>query len=182
MSYKDAFSPWLAVRHLGTSSLIEFDRVLSRIDIAPNSYPILTVLVGGEYKSRVLQHLINQRDHGFLDDRHGRVYLWPAPLPPPIKNEPYRTYRSPTIFVDYEIHMMHPDQYSRSNPEGADPRTVHRIDWITTSQRKSAARANLGQMLCSRALSPFADTICYFASDFGGRKVGIAEVARILAA
>lgn len=157
---------WLTLLHTrNATTLTESTQALPAALACASPSPSIALLVGGRSKTRYLLDTLRGSGNAHIPHSHGQVYLWRDSQPQA---------STPTVYVDYEMHT-----YNVSQIQPLSDCSEHRIrsvNWFDSTP-STWTRRFLGNLICSRALSPIMDVVVYFATDLGGTK----SVARILA-
>jgi hypothetical protein len=163
---------WINVTHTNENEVLvnECEAALASLALPPTSRPIFTVLVGGKRKSQILRQLTIKAVGASKDRHHQSICLWSDKG---AAQDPH-----PTVYVDFQFCGADtgPPLQPSKGPAETPRRVQHKLDWRDFGSNTSEASCTLGNLLCSRVLGSFADSICYFISDFERGRRGIIDL------
>ena len=162
-----ADSTWISLKYSDFgSSVEEFDEELTSLIERPLvQIPSLITLVGKSEKSLFLQELgCPNRTNERLLHPHGHVRVWGD-------SETRRDY-NPLIYFDCEVQNKKTSNNLHMYKRVGSIRTI-----VSTQAQQASSYRQIGNLLCSRVLSPISFVICYFVKDCGG----LQGVARFIA-
>lgn len=155
---------WLALTHAkGTTIIKEYKSAWSQLNVSSGDHASFVLLIGRKTKSEVLRQWMGVQGSQTLAAPHGEVILWGD-----------RT-SSDNVYIDFELQSY---DKARSSAPKSSGETLTRVAHWLGGIKGPITRRRVGNLLSARAIAPLCNTVCYFASDFGGPK----GVASLLAA